>query len=66
MKNKLAKRIIVLALAASMLASLAACGGSKPAETQAPAAGNEQTGGQQAASGQTYSQGSTGGVVQQD
>lgn len=33
MKNKLAKRIIVLALAASMLASLAACGGNKSDNT---------------------------------
>ncbi len=33
MKNKLAKRIIVLALAASMLTSLAACGGNKSDNT---------------------------------
>ena len=47
MKKKIS--VILAAVLATM--SLAACGGSKPAETQAPAAGNEQAGGQQAASG---------------
>ena len=32
MKNKLAKRVMVLALAASMFASLTACGGNKRSE----------------------------------
>ena len=33
MKNKLAKRVMVLALAASMFASLTACGGNKSNNT---------------------------------
>ena len=35
------KKLFALCLAALMVLSLAACGGSKPAETQAPAAASE-------------------------
>lgn len=45
------KKISVILAAVLATVSLAACGGSKPAETQAPAAGSEAAGEQQAASG---------------